>query len=91
MMCYVTVVTCLFIIQKNKRKEKKNVQVQIHHNIKTIARLISIYFYLDKINSCYYLYIMSLPKQHVINSFLNKHHSEKAVSYYIAITYLMSK
>ena len=34
---------------------------------------------------------MSLSKQHVINSILDKHHSKKTASHYIAMTYLISK
>jgi len=35
--------------------------------------------------------MVSLPKQHVINSLLDKHHSKKATSYYIATCHLTPK
>ena len=59
--------------------------------VEVTARFMPIYFYLDKINDCHHLCVVLLPKQHVINFLLDKYHSKKTVSYYIAIAHLIPK
>ena len=63
----------------------------IFMKVETIAGLISIYFYLNKLISCHYLQMVSLPKQYIVNSLLDEHHSKKATPYHIVTCYLISK
>ena len=58
---------------------------------KAIAGLISIHFHLDKLIGYYYLGVVFLSKQYILNSFLDIHYSKQADSYYIATNYLTSK
>lgn len=59
--------------------------------VEAITRLISIYFYLDKINGCHHLHVVFLSKQHIINSLLEEYHFKKTAPYYMAMVHLMSK
>ena len=59
--------------------------------VEVIASLIPIHFHLNKIIGQHYLWVMSLPKQHIINSLLDKHHSKKAKPHYIATAHLTFK
>ena len=46
---------------------------------------------IDKFIGWHYLYVAFLSKQYMIKSLLNKHHSEKAKPYCMAIAHLISK
>jgi len=56
--------------------------------VEVIASLISIHFHHNKIIRWYYLQVVFLPKQYVINSLLNEYYSKKATSYHMATCYL---
>jgi len=59
--------------------------------VEVIIGLISIQFHLDKINNHYHLHIVSLPKQHVINFFLDEYYSVKTALYCMAIEHSIHK
>ena len=51
--------------------------------VEAIAGLISIHFYLDKLIGYYHLWVALFPKQHAINTLLDKHHSKQAIPHHI--------
>jgi len=59
--------------------------------VEAIASLIPIHFHLNKLSSQHYLCTISLPKQHMINTLLDEHHSKKAKPYHIVLIHLTSK
>ena len=59
--------------------------------VEAIASLISIHFHLNKLSSQHYLCTISLPKQHMIKTLLDEHHSKKAKPYHIVLIHLTSK
>ena len=59
--------------------------------VEAIASLIPIHFHLNKLSSQHYLCAIYLPKQHMINTFLDEHHSKKAKPHHMVSIYLTSK
>jgi len=59
--------------------------------VETIAGLIHIYFYLDKISKKNHLQMISLLKQYTLNSLMEDHHSKKVKPYCLSISKLINK
>ena len=59
--------------------------------VEAIAGLNPIYLHLNKISERYHLRVVSLPKQHAINSLLNNHHSKNVKPYHLLIDKLIDK
>ena len=59
--------------------------------VETIASLISIHFYLNKLIGCHCLQIVSLSRQDIINSLLDEHYSKKATPHHMVTFHLTSK
>ena len=59
--------------------------------VEAIASLISIHFHLDKLIGCHHLRVVSLSKQHMLNSLLDIHHSKQANPYCMATSCLTPK
>ena len=62
-----------------------------HHGILRLSLVLSIHLHLDKISSGHYLRMLSLPRQHAINSLLDKHYSKRAKPHCMAISQLIAK
>jgi len=59
--------------------------------VEAIAGLIPIHFHLDKLIGCHHLWVVSLPKQHAINTLLDKHHSKQATPHHMVTSQLTFK
>ena len=59
--------------------------------VETIAGFIPTHFHLDKIIGHHYLQAAFLPKQYMINTFIDEYHSKMALPHYIAMFYLIAK
>ena len=56
--------------------------------VETLAKLVSIYLYLDKISKKHYLKITSLSKQQALNSLLDDQYLMKTKSHHLSISNL---
>ena len=77
--CYYTI---LWRIWKRYKKEQpfglQMLFTHHHHGILRLSLVLSIHLHLDKISNRHYLRTLSLPRQHAINSLLDKHYSKRA-------------
>jgi len=59
--------------------------------IEAIAGLIPIHYHLSKLAGCHQLRAASLPKDHAINTLLDRHHSKDSKPHRLAISHLTNK
>jgi len=77
--------------KKIEGKKRNKTKFTFCNSDKIIASLISICFYLNKISEKHQLRIVSLPKNYILNLFLNNQHLNKLKYHYLLLRNLTPK